>query len=42
METRIFLIIASKFQLQIYYSLEVEAENVPISGIPILIFLCFS
>ena len=29
-----------KFQLQIHYTLEVVAENEPVSGIPILIFLC--
>ena len=29
-----------KFQLQIHNTLEVIADNVPISGIPILIFLC--
>ena len=28
-----FLIITSKFQLQIHYTLEVMAENVPVSGI---------
>ena len=36
----IFLIITPKFQLQIHYALEVIAENVPFSGIPILTFLC--
>ena len=40
MKARIFLIITPKFQIQIEYTLEVIAENVPISGIPILIFLC--
>ena len=35
----IFLIITPKFQLQIHYTLKVIAENVSISGIPILIFL---
>ena len=39
MKAHIFLIITPKFQLQIYYTLEVKAENVPISSIPILIFL---
>ena len=39
MKAHIFLIIAPNFQLQIHYTLEVIAENVPISGIPILIFL---
>ena len=29
-----------KFQLQIHCTLEGTAENVPIIGIPILIFLC--
>ena len=33
------LIITSNFQFQIHYSLEVTAENVRISDIPILIFL---
>ena len=40
MKAYIFLIITFKFQLQIHYTLEVIAENVPITGIPILIFLC--
>ena len=36
-----FLIVSPKFQLQSHYTLEVIAENIPISGIglPILIFL---
>ena len=34
-----FLIITPEFQ-HLYYTLAVIAENVPISGIPILIFLC--
>ena len=37
-KAHIFLIINPKFQLQICYTLEVIAENVHISGIPILIF----
>ena len=40
MKAHIFLIITPKFQVQIHFTLEVIAENVPISGIPILIFLC--
>ena len=43
MKAHIFLIITPKFQLQIHYGilyLVVTTENVPISGIPILIFLC--
>ena len=40
MKAHIFLIITLKCQLQIHYTLEVIAENVPIFGIPILIFLC--
>ena len=40
MKAHIFLIMTPKFQLQIHYTLEVIAENVPISGIPIFIFLC--
>ena len=40
MKPHIFLIIAPKFQLQIHYTSEVIAENVPISDIPILIFIC--
>ena len=39
MIAHIFLIVTPKFQLQIHYSLEVIAENVPISGIPIFNFL---
>ena len=39
MKINIFLIIAPKFQRQIHYTLKVIAENVPTSGIPILIFL---
>ena len=39
-KAHIFLIITQKFQLQIHYMLAVIAENVPIFGIPILIFLC--
>ena len=35
MKAYIFLIITLKFQLQIHYTLEVIAENEPISGIPI-------
>ena len=38
MKAHIFLIITPKFKLQIYYTLEVIAENVPISSISILIF----
>ena len=40
MKAHIFLIVTWKFQLQIHYTLAVIAENVPISGIPIFIFLC--
>ena len=40
MKAHIFVIIVSKFQLQIHYTLEVITENVPISSILILIFLC--
>ena len=40
MKAHIFLIITPKFQLQVHNTLEVIAENVPISGIPIFIFLC--
>ena len=40
MIAHIFLIITPKCQLQIHYTLAVIAENAPISGIPILIFLC--
>ena len=39
MKAHIFLIITSKFQLQICYTLEVIAENVPVSCVPVLIFL---
>ena len=42
MKAIIFLIITPKFQLQIHYTLEVTTENVPFSGVPILIFLCIS
>ena len=35
----IFLILIPKFQVQFYYILAVIAENVTISGIPILIYL---
>ena len=38
MKAHIFLITTLKFQLQIHYTMEVIAEDVPISGIPILIF----
>ena len=40
MKALIFLIITLKFQLQIYYTLAVTAESIPISSVPILIFLC--
>ena len=40
MKAHTFLIITLKFQPQIHYTLEAIAENVPISGIPIFIFLC--
>ena len=39
MKVHVFLIITPKFQLQIHYTLVVIAESVPISGIPILVFL---
>ena len=39
MKAYIFLIIIPKFWLQIQYTLEVIAENVPFSSIPIFIFL---
>ena len=40
MKAHIFLIITQKFHLQIHYTVAAIAENVLISGIPILIFLC--
>ena len=40
MKANIFLITTPKFQLQIHCTFEVIAENVPISGIPILNFFC--
>ena len=41
MKAHIFLIVTPKFQPQIHYTLEVIAENVPISSIPIWI-ICVS
>ena len=41
MKAHIFLIIIPKFQPQIHHTLEVIAENVPISGIPIFIYRKF-
>ena len=40
LKAHIFLSITPKFQLQIHYTLAVVAENLSISGIPTLIFLC--
>ena len=40
MKAHIFFIITTIFQLQIHYTLEVIAEKVLISSIPILIFSC--
>ena len=39
MKAHIFLIITPKYQLWIHYTFALIAENAPISGIPILIFL---
>ena len=41
MKAPYFLIITQKFQLQIHYTLQVIAENVAISDIPILILCIF-
>ena len=40
MKIHIFLRITPKFQLQIHYIVAGIAENVPVFGKPILIFLC--
>ena len=39
MKANIFLITTQKFQLQIHSTWEILAENVPISGIPVFLFL---